>query len=106
MIRRRRAYKRFVSKVQAEVSADDKCYTGKTVRISEKGFFVRSQKSFREGTPVNIKLLLPEGEESTLRGVVKYARSVNFLQMMNGMGIELTEKDTAYMQFIRDLKGE
>lgn len=106
MLRRRRAYKRFLLKVKAEVSASDRCLGGRTVRISEKGLFVRSQKSFREGTQVNIKLWLPDGEESYLKGIVKYARSVNFLQMQNGMGIELTEKDATFMQFINRLKGE
>jgi hypothetical protein len=106
MIRRRRENKRFVFKVQAEVSAGDNCLEGKTVRISEKGFFVRSQKSFSEGTQVDIKLWLPGGEESTLKGIVKYARSVRLLPTQNGMGIELTEKDTTYMQFIRRLIGE
>jgi hypothetical protein len=106
MAREKRTHKRLIHKVKAEVSAGEECYTGTTVRISERGFFVRSQKSFHEGTTVNIKLWLPGGEESTLKGIVKYARSVNFLRPQNGMGIELTEKDTAYMQFIREMIGE
>ncbi len=103
MTRRRRENERFLIKVQAEVSASDRCFRGKTVRISETGIFVRSQKSFGEGTQVNIRLWLPDGRESVMKGIVRYARMANFLPRQNGMGIEFTEKDATYMQFILSL---
>jgi hypothetical protein len=103
MTRRRRESERFLIKVQAEVSASDHCFRGRTVRVSEKGIFVRSQKSFGEETQVNIRLWLPDGKESALKGTVKHARMINFLPRQNGMGIELTEKDATYMQFILSL---
>jgi len=103
MMRRRRAIKRFLIKVPAEVSANDHCFRGTTVRISEKGLFVRLQQSFVEGTQVTIRLWLPDGKESAVKGIVQYARMVNLLPRLNGMGIELTEKDATYMQFILSL---
>lgn len=104
MLRRRRTSQRVVLKVPAEVSAGDQCFKGRTSRVSEKGFFVRSQKSFNEGVRVDIRLKLPDGKEAVLKGIVKYARSVNFLPRQNGMGIELTEIDDTFTRFIRRLK--
>jgi len=83
---------------------DDTCFNGTTVRISEEGVFVRSQKCFTEGTPVGIRLELPGGEVAALKGTVKYARIIDFLPRQNGMGIEFTEKDDAYLRFIRGLE--
>ncbi len=67
---------------------------------------MRSPKSFQEGVRVDVRLELPDGKECTVKGIVKFARSVNFLPRQNGMGIELTENDDAYAQFIRRLKSE
>lgn len=106
MERRRRACKRLLLKLPAEVTADGLSFAGRTVRVSEKGLFIRSQNSFREGVRVNIKLMLPDGKESTIKGVVRYARRINFMPLLNGMGIEITEGDSDYFSLIRSLKKE
>lgn len=100
----KREFKRYLIKLPAEVSAGDQVLRGTTVRVSGKGFFVRSQTSFCAGTPVDINLHLTDKDSCHLKGIVKYARSLNLLLRQNGMGIELTEKDPKYLKFIRSFE--
>lgn len=100
----KREFKRYLIKLPAEVSAGDQVLRGTTVRVSGKGFFVRSQTSFCVGTSVDINLHLTDKDSCHLKGIVKYARSLNLLLRQNGMGIELTEKDPKYLKFIKSFE--
>ncbi len=74
--------------------------TGTTVRVSKRGFFVRTQQSLAAGVPVEIVLSLTDIDSCKLKGVVKYVRNCDFMPRQNGMGIELTERDDKYEEFI------
>lgn len=100
----KREFKRHLIKLSAEVSDGDQVLRGTTVRVSEKGFFVRSQTSFCVGTHVNINLHTTNEDSCHLNGIVRFARSFNILIRQNGMGIELTEKDPKYLKFIRSFE--
>jgi Tfp pilus assembly protein PilZ len=92
---------RHLIKIPAELSAGDRTIAGTTVRMSEKGFFVRAQASFCVGTPVDVTLQLSDHRSCVLRGIVKYARNIGIDKRQNGMGIELSEDDPRYREFIR-----
>jgi hypothetical protein len=49
---------------------------------------------------IDIELVLPDGTISFLKGIVRWAEKTH-LAVKNGMGIELMEQDTAYMNFIK-----
>ncbi len=91
---------RFIVKLPVDVKSDNSVISGITVRISDRGLFVRSQKSFQTGTNIGIKLHISEDVFCDLKGVVRYSRKLNILKQKNGMGIELTEKDQKYQDFI------
>ena len=93
-------------KIPAELSAGDRTIAGTTVRMSEKGVFVRAQTSFCVGTPVDVTLQLSDHRSCVLRGIVKYARNISIDKRQNGMGIELTVKDQKYLEFIKTLEEE
>ncbi|HWR57407.1 MAG TPA: PilZ domain-containing protein [Thermodesulfovibrionales bacterium] len=97
----KRENERFLKKLPVEVSADNYAVKGTTVRISEKGFFVRAQKVFSVGTPVDIILSLTEERSCRLKGIVKFAERSAISARQNGMGIELTEKSPEYAKIIR-----
>ncbi len=99
MIEKRKCI-RFIVKLPVDVKCDNSVVTGMTVRISDKGLFIRSQKSFQSGVNVYINLHISERTSCTLKGVVRYSRKLNILKQKNGMGIELTEKDQTYQEFI------
>jgi Tfp pilus assembly protein PilZ len=92
---------RHLIKIPAELSVGDKTIAGTTVRMSEKGFFVRTQTSFCVGTPVDVTLHLADNRSCVVRGIVKYARNIGIDKRQNGMGIELSEGDPQYREFIR-----
>ncbi len=102
----KREYPRHIKKLPAEVRAGDLTFKGTTVRLSEKGFFIRSQQSFQVGTPVEIMLHLAEESICRLRGVVRYSKAGDLFRRENGMGIEVTVKDAKYLEFIRVLEEE
>jgi Tfp pilus assembly protein PilZ len=102
----RRQTRRYIKKFPVELYAGNMSFSGTTVKLSEKGFFVRSQKSFREGIPVDINIHLTDDSYCFLKGIVKYARSSNLLKQKNGMGIELTALDPKYLEFIRSIDTE
>lgn len=87
-------------KLPVELSAGDAKIEGTTVRISEKGFFVRAQTSFCVGTAVDITLHMSDDRSCAVKGIVKYARNVNVDKRQNGMGIELYESDPRYQELI------
>lgn len=87
--------------------AGDKSIKGTTVRISRKGFFVRSlRQKFVPGVPVDIEITIADMATFKLRGVVKYSRNSELMPRMNGMGIELTEMDPGYEEFMTVIERE
>lgn len=92
---------RYLIKLPVDIGFGDDVIRGTTVRVSEKGFFVRSQISFPVGTLVDINLHLTDECLCKLKGIIKYARKIKLLERQNGMGIELTEGDLKYLEFIR-----
>jgi hypothetical protein len=102
----KREKQRNIKKLPIEVCSGDITLRGTTVRLSEKGLFVRSQENFQEGVPVDITIHLTEELSCSLKGIIKYARNIEFLKQKNGMGIELTAKDQRYIDFVRSLEKE
>lgn len=102
----KREKKRYIKKLPIELCSGDITLRGTTVRLSEKGLFVRSQKTFEKGVPVDITIHLTEELSCSLKGIVKYMRNIDLLKQKNGMGIELTAKDQRYIDFVRSVEKE
>lgn len=102
----KRACKRFIVKLPVEVQAGNHSVEGITVRISEKGVFVRARENFASGVPVELSLDLGDAGRCRMKGVVRHARTIDFLRRQNGMGIEFTEKDPRYLTFMESVKRE
>ncbi len=100
----KRENERFLKKLPVEVSAENRVIKGTTVRVSEKGFFVRAQTIFNVGTSVDVKLYISEENLCHLRGTVKFAEKSALTARQNGMGIELTERKPEYLKLIRSLE--
>ena len=99
----KREFPRYISKFSVEIKSGERVFKGTTVRLSEKGFFVRTQQSFSVGLSVDIILYLRDDAPCFLKGVVKFAQNGAVSKRDNGMGIELTERDKKYVEFVRDL---
>ncbi|UCE78790.1 MAG: PilZ domain-containing protein [Nitrospiraceae bacterium] len=102
----RRECQRYIKRHPVVINAGGMAFKGTTVWLSRKGFFVRSQKNFNEGVPVDITFHLTEDSSCTLKGTVRFAKSIELFRQKNGMGIELTEKNQNYLALIRSLEQE
>lgn len=100
----KRACQRYIKRHPVVINAGGVSFKGTTVWLSETGFFVRSQKNFNEGVPVDITFYLTEESSCSLKGIVKHAKSIDLYRQKNGMGIQLTEKDQAYLALVRSVE--
>jgi Tfp pilus assembly protein PilZ len=91
---------RFTKRLVAKFSSGGDTYNGRLSNLSLRGLFIRTNRVFAPGTTINIELVLPDGTRSFLKGIVRWAERTH-LAIRNGMGIELLERDRAFMDFIK-----
>jgi len=107
--REKRQQKRFIERCKVEFTVNDKTYRGLSSNFSLNGLFIRTKQLFQTEIFLDIIIHFPNDLTSRLKG--KVARvSKNALcgetetakgYDGNGMGIEIIEKDSLYLHFIR-----
>jgi|Deesub1362A_J573_1020465.scaffolds.fasta_scaffold12820_2 ribosomal protein S27E len=97
----KRRYKRYTKRLEVEFSAADMSFKGISSNISENGLFIRTQHGFVPGTKITIKLHLPDGSISTLKGIVRRTVKTIHTFIKNGMGVEIIETDPHFENFLR-----
>jgi RNase P subunit RPR2 len=103
----KRKAERYIKRLSCEFSGAGKTHRGFVSDVSDNGLFIRTRRSFREGSDVDIKLHLPDDSISSLSGVVRRALTTHEGTLTkNGMGIELLQKDDNYIRLLKELKGE
>jgi ribosomal protein S27E len=101
-LKRNRRYPRFIRRLETEFSASNQNYRGISSNFSLGGAFVRTQHAFEAGTVLDLKIHLPDGKISEMKGSVKVAFRTPGLPLKNGMGIEFIGIDDAYRNFIAE----
>jgi RNase P subunit RPR2 len=103
----KRRTERYIKRLECEFSGAGKTHKGFVSDISEAGLFIRTRRSFKEGSDVDIKLYLPDDSISSVGGVVRRAlTSQEGTLAKNGMGIELLQRDDNYVRLLKELRGE
>jgi len=92
---------RFTKRLEATFRAEPFSYRGILSDISENGLFIRTNHGFAPGTLVDIEIIMPDDQVSRLKGIVRRSIKTPLSSKKNGMGIELTKKDTAYINFFK-----
>lgn len=105
-MRTKRKYDRFIRRLETEFSVGDKKYRAISSDFSIGGLFVRTNHAFEPDTIIALTVYLPDGSISKLKGMVKRAYKTPGVAMKNGMGVELTEKDECYLNFIRSFSAK
>lgn len=100
-MKRNRRYPRFIRRLETEFSANNQHYRGISSNFSLGGVFVRTNHAFEPGTDIDLRIHLPDGQISELKGCVKVAFRTPGISLKNGMGIELIVSDDAYRNFIK-----
>jgi hypothetical protein len=96
---------RFTKRLEARFIADGESFVGITSNLSETGLFIRTKRGFAPDSILDIKLIMPEGNISSIKGIVRRTVKVP-LSIKNGMGIELLEKDETYVHYVKSLRGQ
>ncbi len=90
---------RFTKRLEVKFSSGKDTYKGILSNLSQSGLFIRTNRGFAPGTIIAIELIMPDGTISVLKGIVRRTVKTS-LAIKNGMGIELIEQDSTYMNFI------
>ena len=100
-MRSERKSDRFIRRLEVEFTVEGKTYRGISSDVSITGLFIRTSHPFAPGSLVDITIHLPDGGASHLKGIVKNAFKSEVLGFKNGMGIQITEKDADYINFLK-----
>ncbi|MEW6054254.1 MAG: PilZ domain-containing protein [Nitrospirota bacterium] len=99
----KRRHQRFIKRLTARFVIRNETFTGISSDISENGIFIRTTRGCPVNTPVDIMLLMPDNRVSVLKGIVRRTTRTPIASMKNGMGIEIMEKDTLFMNLVQSL---
>jgi len=102
----KRRHSRFIRRLETEFSAEGKNYRAISSDFSCNGLFIRTNHAFPPGTILSIRVHLPDGTPSDLKGRVQRALKTTVVSLKNGMGIELIEKDLPYANFMLSYTSE
>jgi hypothetical protein len=102
----KRRHPRFIKRLTATFFVDRQKCRGISSDLSESGLFIRTSRGLAVNTAITIELLLPNDKVSLLKGIVKRTVRTPISSMKNGMGIEITEKDATFTDFVRSVIGE
>lgn len=107
MVREReyQRHTRFTKRLEARFSSGGMSFAGISSNLSESGLFIRTNRGFAPDTAIDIEMVMPDGKISSLKGFVR--RTIKTpLSSKNGMGVELIEKDAAYINFLKSFTEE
>lgn len=96
-------HQRFTKRLEAKFSSGGISFTGISSNLSESGLFIRTNRGFAPDTIIDIELVMPDGKTSFLKGRIKRTIKTPISTLKNGMGIELIEKDSAYIHFLKSI---
>jgi hypothetical protein len=69
--------------------------------LSANGLLVKSNHKLNLETPVDIEVVMPDGEIATIRGVVKRVIGTPDAHRKFGIGVEITDKNLMYRNLVR-----
>jgi len=108
MVRERgyQRHPRFTKRLEARFSSGGMSFAGISSNLSESGLFIRTNRGFAPDTAIDIELVMPDGKISSLKGFVRRTIKTPMSTLKNGMGVELIEKDAAYINFLKSFTEE
>jgi Tfp pilus assembly protein PilZ len=91
---------RLTKRLETTFTSGDQQYRGISSDLSPKGMFIRTMNAFVPGTVIDIELYLPDHTACRMRGKVRRAVKTPLKALKNGMGVEFTQTDPAYLAFL------
>lgn len=103
---RRRQCQRYRKRLETTFSSGSLSFRGISSDLSAGGLFIRTQHGFVSGTIIDLDIYLPNNRVAHLKGIVRRTVKTTMPGVKNGMGIELIERDTNYLEFLRAILTE
>lgn len=110
-MKERRQHKRYIKHCEIEFTVENITYKGMSGDFSLNGLFISTDSTFPPDTILEIVIHLPDGVTSKIKGKVRTASKTpvgeatetNPESVVNGMGVEIIEKDINYIHFMSSL---
>lgn len=99
----RRRHKRIIKRLDTEFSSGGSSFRGTSSNFSESGLFLRTQKPLPADTQVDVSIQLPDDNVSRIKGTVRWSLKSAMKHAKSGMGIEISEYDRHYVNFLNTL---
>ena len=98
----KRRHKRVIKRLHTEFSSESSSFRGTTSNLSESGLFLKTIKPLSVDTQVELSIQLPDNTVSKLKGTVRWnlKSSQRGAASRSGMGIEISENDRHYVNFL------
>lgn len=71
--------------------------------VSANGLLVKSNHKFSPDIPIDIEVIMPDGETATIKGVVRRIMITPNESRKFSIGIEIIEKNMIYRAFVSDI---
>ncbi len=97
---------RFIRRLETEFTSGGVTHRGISSDLSLKGLFIRSRHGLAPDSTLDIKIYLPDGKAALAKGIVRKTVKTDSEVSKNGMGIELFETDSNYVNFIKSFTEE
>ncbi len=96
----KRQHKRYTKRLETEFSTGGMTCRGISSDLSVLGLFIRTQHGFVPDSEISIRLYLPDGRVSNLKGIVRRTVKTHISFIKNGMGVAIISSDSSYRDFI------
>jgi hypothetical protein len=71
--------------------------------ISASGLLIKTNHKFNPDTPIDIEVMMPDGETATIKGIVRRIMITPNENRKFSIGIEIIEKNMIYRAFVKDI---
>lgn len=104
----RRQTKRIIKRCRVPFRCEGKEFSGISSNISERGIFIKTNRRFKAGSPIELNIEMDKDHVTSMKGrVTRVTVASKFFDLYrvsrNGIGIELTETTPAYRIFCEKL---
>jgi Tfp pilus assembly protein PilZ len=100
----KRRHRRIIKRLNTEFFSECLSFRGTSSNLSESGLFLRTIKPLPVDTQVDVSIELPDNTVSKLKGTVRWSlKSMQRTSSRSGMGIEISENDNHYVNFLNTL---
>lgn len=99
----KRRNKRFSTQLHVKLDSGSIKSWGVVHDVSENGLFIKGNQDFPVGEVIGIEIFMPDKTSCLLNGVVRRSFELSRSHRKRGVGIELTEKDARYLNFVKYL---